>query len=164
MASDHTSTTAEPADPFAVPAHIDETYVRRVLTELYRIQGDAFREAVSRGEVTQRALQLLQSVYVDSEVAFLVNGLSEIVGSPSPSVSTPGDVRVVAADVVAHTPGCLIVSSTLDYSAVIDGAVTERNLRIDLHREEASNRTGWRVHRTELLEARNHNRNVATCV
>jgi hypothetical protein len=43
-----TTTTTEPEDPWAVPDQIDEAYVQRVLTELYRLDGEARRIACAR--------------------------------------------------------------------------------------------------------------------
>ncbi|HEX7167976.1 MAG TPA: hypothetical protein VF230_13445 [Acidimicrobiales bacterium] len=113
-----TTTTAH-ADPYAIPAVIDEAYAQKVVNELDRIDGAATRIVVSEGRFTEDAATHVAAVYLQPELDEQLrlwtddvrDGLEEY-------LAPPGDVRSTVTRVLVAKPGCIQVEVDRDFSDV----------------------------------------------
>lgn len=142
--------TTEPEDPWAVPEDIDEAYVQRVLTELYRLDGEARRIAVREGMVTEEVIELVQRVYAPKGAAERGNELIESSIDRFPGVhDPPGDVRLTVQQIElqrqdAPSPRCVVVSISADFTAVVENGSDDLRYFVELVEGEG-NETGWLI-------------------
>jgi len=109
-------TTTTTADPWAVPAVIDATYLNRVLAQLDHIDGDAYRDARAMNAVTPRYLQLERSIRADdAEVALDVKNLRHDLAHNWANVrQAPGDRRTTVLKLIPAPAPCVFASVSLN--------------------------------------------------
>jgi hypothetical protein len=115
-----TTTTTEPEDPWAVPDQIDEAYVQRVLTELYRLDGEAVHLAMGEGLVTEGVIERLRQVFAEPAATVQINALLEdaVVGFPGYRVPT-GTAKVRVEQLLYVSEQCVSAVVHLDFSDVL---------------------------------------------
>jgi hypothetical protein len=143
----------EDDDAWAVPDPIDEAYVEAVLTELYRLQGDALRQAMDSGEVTEDVIGTFAAVYDEGLAATQISGLVELAADGFPGLhDPPGDVGVSVVEVVSAGPECIAAMAHLDFSPVaLEPGVVPFDAVV-LGRSPASP-VGWRIDRMAGFES-----------
>ncbi len=111
-------TTTTTADPWAVPAVIDATYLNRVLAELDHIDGDAYRDARAMKAVTPRYLELERSIRADdTEVALNTKIIRNAMAQDWRNVRPlPGDRHTAVIRMIPAPAPCVFaaVSVNLD--------------------------------------------------
>lgn len=110
------------ADPYAVPAKIDEAYLNKVFAALEHVDGDATRLIVAGQTLVPEAAKRLRAIYAEDEFQAQVNLWLDIVikkdlGRSKPN---PGDRRTTVSQVLTATPGCIYAAVNRDYSAIVD--------------------------------------------
>jgi hypothetical protein len=149
------TTTTEPDDPWAVPDDIDEAYVQRVLTELYRLDGEATRLAISEGVVTDQVIELVRHVFVDELAAAHLNALVEDAHAGFPGyVDPPGDASVQLVELLAASRSCVSVVIELDFSPMVVSPTARPLSYVVLRPASAGNAPGWRINWLEVVERR----------
>lgn len=142
-------TTTTSATSFEVPAVIDLAYVQRVLTELYRLEGEAVRHAYATkapdAELEQRLTALLGGDALEEARAVLSEHAGEgFVRFADP----PGDPVVRAVAIIQATPTCMVIRADLDFRPFFKARVDRRpQATLELRRFEVlpHNATGWGV-------------------
>lgn len=109
-------TTSVPADPYAVPAVIDEGYVNRVLAALDQVRGDAVRRFVAVGQVDAEAGIALRSIYNDPQYVQELEGLVKT--DRSRLKTPPGNRRTTATRVLQGQQTCILAEVSIDFSEV----------------------------------------------
>jgi len=109
-------TTTTTADPWAVPAVIDATYLNRVLAELDHVDGDAHRDARLMSAVTPRYLELERSIRADdAEVALGTKVLQSDIQQHWFNVrQVPGDRHMRVRAIIPASPPCVFASVEMD--------------------------------------------------
>ncbi len=112
-------TTTTTADPWAVPAVINATYLNRVLAELNHIDGDAYRDARAMNAVTPRYLELERSIRADdAEVALVTKDLRNVIGQHWFNVrQVPGDRRMMVLATVPAAAPCVFAPVSMTSTA-----------------------------------------------
>jgi hypothetical protein len=105
-----------PADPYAVPAVIDEAYVNRVLAGLDQVRGDAVRRFVAIGQVDAEAGRAMRSIYNDPQYAQELEGLVKT--DRSRLKTPPGNRRTTATRVLQGQQTCILAEVSIDFSEV----------------------------------------------
>jgi hypothetical protein len=137
------TTTTEPEDPWAVPENIDEAYVQRVLTELYRLDGEARRIAVREDVVTEDVIERAQQIYIPEEAAERLNRLMELgVRGFEGLLRPPGSVKVEVSGLERRRPDCVVVRVLQDFTAVSADGLKDVVSFVELFRGPG-NDTGW---------------------
>lgn len=140
-----TTTTTEPVDPTTVPDEITEPYVQAVLDELYAIEGDAIRLAVEEGLVTGEVLELLSTIYGESEQREVANLLLDAATFEFEGVRRPpGDPEAEVLSLVSASSECVFAETSFDVSQVTVVESEPIVTFVELRRSD-SNRTPWRI-------------------
>jgi hypothetical protein len=108
------------ADPYAVPATIDATYLNRVFAALEHVDGDATRIIVAAKVFGPEAAKRLRAIYAEDEfqkqvrlwVDLVVKGMERF-------KNPPGDRRTTIAQLVTAKPTCIFVAVKRDYTELI---------------------------------------------
>lgn len=107
--------------PFTPPEIIDVDWVDRVLEELARLEGDAFRSLVATRELTVELVGILRTLYVSDVFLGLV--LDEMVQEFELDFDiyreVPGDRRLTATELISARPDCVFVEISRDNSALL---------------------------------------------
>ncbi len=111
-------TTSAPADPYAVPAVIDEAYVNRVLAALDQVEGDATRSIVAAGGLVPDAGAKLRSIYNDPQLEQQLNLLTKT--DLGRLKMPPGNRKTAVRRLVQARPTCILVDVTLDFSDLVN--------------------------------------------
>jgi len=109
-------TTSVPADPYAVPAAIDEAYVNRVLAALDQVDGEAVRTLVSVVQIDPRVGEILRSVYNDPQYGQDLEGLTKT--DLSRLKVPPGNLTRTVSRLVEIRGNCIRAEVSIDYSQV----------------------------------------------
>lgn len=105
-----------PADPYAVPAVIDDAYVNRVLAALDQVDGEAVRTLVSVGQIDPRVGEILRSVYNDPQYVQELEGLTKT--DLSRLKVPPGNLTRTVSRLVEIRGNCIRAEVSIDYSQV----------------------------------------------
>ena len=148
------TTTTAPADPFAIPATIDEAYVERVLAELDRIDGDATRAIIANGDFVREATDALAAVYHEDELnAQLDLWNDEIRAGLTGYRRPPGNVHTEVTTLLASTRECVFAEVTRDYAETAEIAAPPRRSFVALRPgsdPKGLNRTPWKISLTSV--------------
>ena len=118
--------TTVAVDPFAVPAVIDLAYLDRVMVELNRIQGDAFRTVVATKTVPPEALAQMQATATGTSLSTALEQFSiQIVNRFKGARIPPGNLIISAKRVLEQSDLCIAFEATGDFSAVADHPVVK---------------------------------------
>jgi hypothetical protein len=146
------TTTTEPEDPWAVPENIDEAYVQRVLTELYRLDGEARRIAVREGMVTEEVIEFVQRIYIADEAAAWLDSLIEwSVDRFDGVIEPPGNVEISVEQVDLRSEACVVVRVIQDFSGISTAGVTGQAAYLAMHRS-SGNHTEWLLGRNAMAQ------------
>ncbi len=138
-----------PVDEWAIPPleEIDVAYVQRVVSEIDRIDGDIFRDAVARGEMDDELRARLATIYGGLPLLAHQGDLSELQSSLNGAV--PGNRAISLRNLVEATgapTSCILANATIDATSfmplgggVLDVEVVFRSLRPE------ANVTGWQI-------------------
>jgi len=110
-------TTTTTADPWAVPAVIDATYLNRVLAELDHVDGDALRETRAMNAVTPRFVELERSIRADdAEVALVTKDVRSVMGQNWFNIrQVPGDRHTKVLTILPARAPCVFASVSIDF-------------------------------------------------
>lgn len=158
------STTTEPRTvaPDIIPAdvsQIDEAYVEGVVVALYRVSGDAIRDAVKNDGMDERTLDLLSAVHGVQAAADQINFLADAeTDGFDKYVPEPGYVEVTVVDVVEADESCVIAEIEVDPSDVLVSPPDRTGVRSFLRLAPASaeqlagglNPTAWVIEESDI--------------
>jgi hypothetical protein len=113
------TTTTEPADPFAVPATIDAAYVNRVLVELNKIYGDVVRKVRATGLYRRSDAGTLLAIFNPPLFERQAESFGEIPGRDAALYKNPiGDRKITVQQLITARPDCVFAKVLFDVSAV----------------------------------------------
>ena len=144
-----TTSTTLPADPFAVPAVIDLAYLDRVMVELNRIHGNAFRTVVATHDIPPEVVAQLKATATGTSLSTTLKDLStQIVHQFKGGRNPPGD-RITSADrIVSATASCISFGGNSDFSLVADHPVVVRSSYVLVRvssQDQTINPTPWLI-------------------
>lgn len=157
-----TTVTGQPADPYAVPAVIDEAYVNRVLAALDQINGDVVREVISSRSVSIDSVERIRAVYNDPEFEVELNGLRRLLKNDLTRFrDPPGNRKTVVRQINVARRDCVALEALVDFSEVVRDpapavggeyeAITLRPTQPGADPQRL-NPTGWSVGHDEVVE------------
>ncbi len=108
------------ADPYAIPAVIDEAYVNRVLAGLDAAVGDVVRMVVRERGIPYEAEERLQAIYIDGKAWQLTIDLlqEDSLDNFASYKPNPGNLNTTISRLITATKQCVFAEVSRDYSAV----------------------------------------------
>lgn len=143
------TTSAQTADPYAVPEVIDVAYVNRVLAGLDAVMGDVVRLVVKSKTIPPETYDRLRAIYGDDEwLQLRVDNFQEDLRTGVEGYRPePGNERTVVAQLLSTTPTCVFAKVLRDSSAMVVNAGSPSTQWVALTRallgERSINPTGW---------------------
>ncbi|MDP9404395.1 MAG: hypothetical protein M3P85_13955 [Actinomycetota bacterium] len=114
------TTTTEPADPFAVPATIDAAYVNRVLVELEKVYGDVVRKIRATRLYERSDAASLLAIFNQPLFERQATSFGDIPGQDADLFRQPiGNRRITVERLVKARPDCIFATVTFDFSGVL---------------------------------------------
>ena len=115
-----TTATTAPADPYAVPATIDVTYVQRVLDALDAIRAPVVAELLAIRSVSLPMARRLAAIYNPEEHDRQVQLMESQAGRDlSVFKDPPGVRRTIVKRLLSARPDCISMEVEFDSSAVL---------------------------------------------
>ncbi|MEX1177159.1 MAG: hypothetical protein WEB09_01740 [Nitriliruptor sp.] len=143
---------SEPDDPFAVPDEIDVEYVQRVVDELFRIQGDAYRAAVEAdiepGEpVPTEFLDPLRQISADGEYFARLGALMQQSADAgfADLVDPPADREFEVEELFSAESDCIVASGDVDFTVTAANPDQPTLLHNYVLVPSDRNPTGWAI-------------------
>lgn len=158
------STTTEPRTvaPDIIPddvSQIDEAYVEGVLDALYRVSGEAIRDAAAEGSMTEMALDLLNASHDVEAAVAQINSLADAESEDfARYVDDPGFVQADVVQLLEVSTTCVAVEIEVDSSAVLASPPDSTDIRTFVQlvpatveqRQTGLNPTAWVFGDSEL--------------
>lgn len=159
--SPSTSTTA-PADPYAVPAVIDEAYVNRVLAALDQVEGDVVRSLIANRVPQIDDTARLRAIYNDPQFRLELDGLIKSAKTDLSEYKTPpGNRRTRAGRLLTARPTCILLEAAKDFSEVVRTVPASSPDDVDIITLQPTqpgadpndlNPTPWSISNTEIIK------------
>ncbi len=109
-----------PADPYAVPATIDEAYVNRVLAALDQVEGDVIRSLLANRVPQVDDTARLRAIYNDPQFQLELDGLIQSANTDLSEYRTPpGNRKTRVTRLLAARPNCIFLEADKDFSEVV---------------------------------------------
>lgn len=114
------TSTSAPADPYTVPAVIDETYVNRVLAALDQVEGDVIRSLVATRLPQLDDTVRLRAIYNDPQFQLELDALIKSAKTDLSEYRTPpGNRKTIVARLVIARGDCILLEAAKDFSEVV---------------------------------------------
>ena len=156
-----TASTA-PADPYAVPAVINEAYVNRVLAALDQVEGDVIRNLVATRVPQIADTMRLRAIYNDPQFQLEFDDLLAFARTDLSQFKVPpGNRKTAVTKVVTARPDCTYVEASTDFADVVRvpptqpadqvKAITLRRTQDGADQQDL-NPTPWSISNAELIK------------
>jgi hypothetical protein len=157
-----TTASTTPADPYAVPAVIDEAYVNRVLAALDQVEGDVVRSLVANRVPQIDDTSRLRAIYNDPQFQLEADGLIKTTQTGLGQYKNPpGNRKTAVTRLVIVRPDCILVEARTDFTEVVlvlperpadqVKAITLRRTQDGADQRDL-NPTPWSISNAELIK------------